>query len=220
AYNLKSRPEIVWISSEKYEKNSKKLKELKECDGIIIPGGFGVRGVEGKIKAIEYCRKNKIPFFGLCLGMQLAVIEFARNVCGIKKAGSREFDDNCKYPVIDIMDEQKNLLKEKNYGGTMRLGAYSCELKKGTLAKSCYKKNLISERHRHRYELNNSYRDLLEKKGLVLSGRNPERDLVEIIEIKKHPFFLGTQFHPEFKSSPLSPHPLFSGFIKACLREH
>jgi len=207
-------PEIHWLSSENYEKNKEQLKELKEFDGIIVPGGFGSRGVEGKILAIEYCRKNKIPFLGLCLGMQLAVVEFARNVAKLKGANSTEFDRNCQYPIIDVMPEQRSLIKNKEYGGTMRLGAYDCQLQKGTISFQAYKKELISERHRHRYEFNNKFRPLLESKGLIVAGVNPKRNLVEIIEIKNHPFFVGTQFHPEFKSRPLGPHPLFVKFIK------
>jgi len=214
SYFLKRKPEIHWLSAGNYEKNPLQVKELKEYDGIIVPGGFGNRGIEGKIKAIEFCRKNKIPFLGLCLGMQLSVIEFARNVCKIKQANSAEFSKT-KEAIIDVMPEQKVLLKEKRYGGTMRLGAYYCKIKPGTKSAKAYKELLISERHRHRYELNNDYRDILEKKGLVMAGINPEKDLVEIIEIKNHPFFVATQFHPEFKSRPLRPHPLFREFIKA-----
>jgi CTP synthase len=224
----KRKPEISWLSAEKYEKDPKLLRELNSCQGIIVPGGFGSRGVEGKIKAIEYCRKNKIPYLGLCLGMQLAVIEFARNVCGLKKANSTEFKPNGKQPVIDVMPEQKALLKEKKYGGTMRLGAYLCEIKPKTMAFNAYfgsKTHLsnrqplcISERHRHRYELNNDYKKTLESRGLVVSGVNPEKDLVEIIELQNHPFFMASQFHPEFKSRPLKPHPLFKGFVKAALK--
>lgn len=215
---LKRKPKIFWLSAEKYEKNPKLLKELKNYDGIIVPGGFGRRGIEGKIKVIEFCRKNKIPYLGLCLGMQLAVVEFARNVCGLKKANSTEFCKNSPYPVIDVMPEQKILLKEKKYGGTMRLGEYKCELKSNSKSWKAYGKiKYVSERHRHRYELNNKFREILEKKGMVIAGVNPERDLVEIIELKNHPFFVATQFHPEFKSRPLNPHPLFKEFIKACL---
>jgi len=218
-WHFKKKPEVHWIPAEKYEKNPKEAKELKELDGIIIPGGFGNRGIEGKIKAIRFCRENKIPFLGLCLGMQLAVVEFARNKAGIKNANSTEFSKNCQ-EVIDVMPEQKALLKEKKYGGTMRLGAYKCRLKPNTKAWQAYGKiNLISERHRHRYEFNNKYRQRLEGKGLVVSGINPERDLVEIIELKDHPFFVGTQFHPEYKSRPLKPHPLFREFINACLKK-
>ena len=211
------KPEIHWLLSSKYEKNSSALKELKQYDGIIVPGGFGVRGVEGKIKVIEFCRKNKIPFLGLCLGMQLAVIEFARNVCDLKDANSCEMSPDCKFPVIDVMPEQKILLKEKKYGGTMRLGEYECELRPNTISAKAYKSKLIYERHRHRYELNNEFRKELENKGLVMAGVNSERDLVEIVEIKEHPFFVATQFHPEFKSSPLHPHSLFREFVKTCI---
>jgi len=218
AFSQNRKANISWISSEDFEKNTKSLGELKKYAGIIVPGGFGNRGVEGKIKAIEYCRKNKIPFLGLCLGLQLSVIEFSKNVCGIKDATSREFDKNAKNPVIDVMEGQKELLKEKRYGGTMRLGAYDCELKPGTISHKAYKKSTISERHRHRYEVNNDYIKILEDKGLIVAGVNPKQNLVEIIEIKDHPFFVASQFHPEFKSRPLKPHPLFKEFIKAALR--
>jgi len=225
----KRKPEIYWLSAEQYEKNPQSVKELKKFDGIIVPGGFGSRGIEGKIKAIEFCRKQKIPYLGLCLGLQLAVVEFARNVCGLKGAHSTEFSANCKYPVIDVMPEQKALLKEKRYGGTMRLGAYKCELKTGTKSWKAYAATpkllrnfgghfIISERHRHRYELNNEFRSVLERKGMVMAGINPEKDLVELIELRNHPFFVGTQFHPEFKSRPLEPHPLFREFIRAASR--
>lgn len=216
---FKRKPEISWLSAEKYEKSAKSLKELKNYDGIIVPGGFGKRGTEGKIKAIEFCRTQKIPYFGLCLGMQLAVVEFARNVCGLKKANSTELEKDCE-SVIDVMPEQKALLKEKRYGGTMRLGAYKCELKSGSKAQKAYGEFLISERHRHRYELNNDFKEILEKKGMVMSGINPERNLVEIIELTKHPFFVGVQFHPELKSRPIKSHPLFKAFIKACIRSN
>lgn len=220
AWFFNRRPELSWINSEEYENNPKKLKELKEFHGLIIPGGFGARGVEGKIKAIEYARKNKIPFFGLCYGLQLATIEFARNVAGLKNANSIEINPKTKYPIIDLMPEQLKNMQKASYGGSMRLGSYPCLLKPDTLASEAYfgkakiKNPLISERHRHRYEVNNKYRNLFEKKGLIFSGINPTADLVEIIELKNHPFFLATQFHPEFKSRPLSPHPLFKAFIK------
>ena len=218
AWSHKRKPEIYWLSAGKFEKDSKSLKELKNYDGIIVPGGFGSRGVEGKIKAIKFCREEKIPFLGLCLGMQLAVIEFARNVCGLKKANSTEFSANSPNPVIDVMPEQKALLREKKYGGTMRLGAYKCELKTGTKSWRAYgKEKSISERHRHRYELNNEFKSVLEDKGMLMAGVNSEKDLVEIIELKKHPFFIGVQFHPEFRSRFLKPHPLFKEFIKASL---
>jgi len=228
-YSLKARPKIIWLDAEKYDpagsprggtygarRNLK--KDLNSLDGVIVPGGFGSRGVEGKIKAIEYCRKNKIPFLGLCLGMQLAVIEFARNVCGLKNANSTEFLTNCQQNVIDVMPDQKEKLSQRKYGGTMRLGAQPCRLLKGTLSRKIYKTPLISERHRHRYELNNKFKEILEKNGLIMAGINPERNLVEIVEIPNHPFFIATQFHPEFKSRPLRPHPLFKEFIKVCLK--
>ena len=220
AWHYNRKPEITWLSAENYEENPKNLGELKEYDGIIIPGGFGSRGVEGKIKAIEYLRTNKIPFLGLCLGMQLATIEFARHACGLDKATSREFNPKTEQPVIDVMDEQKALINEKKFGGTMRLGAYDCELAVGTRAFEIYgNQKLISERHRHRYELNNDYRKTLEDCGLIMSGVNPEKNLVEIIELKNHPFFMASQFHPEFKSRPLRPHPLFREFIRCAAKQ-
>ena len=229
AWFHKAKPELVWLSSDVYEKNPAKLKELKSFDGIIVPGGFGNRGVEGKIKTVEYCRKNNIPYLGLCYGMQLAVVEFARNICHMKDAHTTEIVKHCKYPVIDTLPEQKILLQEKKYGGTMRLGEYSCSIKKGTIAHGAYSRAgwgkankkgdiLVQERHRHRYELNNEFRQELVDKGLVISGLNPERDLVEIVEIPRHRFFVGCQFHPEFKSKPLNPHPLFREFIRAAIR--
>ena len=228
AWFYKRKPEIYWLSAERYEAGSRSIRELKKYHGIIVPGGFGNRGVEGKIKAIEFCRKNKLPYLGLCLGMQLAVIEFARNVCGFKKANSTEFLPNCQEPIIDVMPEQKTLLNEKKYGGTMRLGAYLCEIKPKTLAFKAYltsrtsfqanKTNSTSERHRHRYELNNEFKHALEQKGMIVSGLNPEKGLAEIIELKNHPFFVGTQFHPEYKSRPLLPHPLFREFIRAATK--
>ena len=228
---FKRRPEIHWLSAEYYEpaqipkkfgageNSSRSVKELKNFDGIIVPGGFGSRGIEGKIKAIEFCRKNKIPYLGLCLGMQLAVVEFARNVCKIKDANSTEFEPNCRQPVIDVMPEQKSILKEKSYGGTMRLGEYKCKIKPNTISSRTYKTLDIVERHRHRYELNNAFREALETKGMVMAGINPEKDLIEIIELKEPPFFVAVQFHPEFKSRPLRPHPLFREFIKACIKK-
>jgi len=218
SYSFKAKPKISWIDPEKYETNPKSIKELSEFDGIIVPGGFGNRGIEGKIKVIEYCRKNKIPFLGICLGMQLAVIEFSRNVAKLKKANSTEFIKNCQEPVIDVMPEQKNKIAKKNYGGTMRLGGYDCRLLPKTISRNLYRSEFISERHRHRYEFNNDFRDLLKNKGLTIAGINPQKDLVEIIEIQKHPFFVGVQFHPELKSRPLNPHPLFKGLVKAALK--
>ncbi|HPN96328.1 MAG TPA: CTP synthase [Candidatus Moranbacteria bacterium] len=221
AYKLNVKPEIGWINSAVFEREPEKLKELKKYDGIIIPGGFGSRGVEGKIKAIEFLRKNKIPFFGLCYGMQLAVVEYARNVLGMKDANTTEVDRNTKYPVIDIMPEQKKNLKDRNYGATMRLGAYPALLKKGTIAYGAYKKNKISERHRHRWEVNPEYIERLEKGGLIFSGVSPDSRLMEVTELPKssHPFFLGTQFHPELKSGPLKSHPLFYEFVKASIKK-
>jgi len=218
AWFYKKEPQIFWLDAQKYEKNPGLVKELKNYDGIIVPGGFGGRGVEGKIKAIKFCRKNKIPFLGLCLGMQLAVVEFARNVCGLKKANSTEFLTACQDNVIDVMPDQKISLKERKYGGTMRLGEYLCKIKPGTITWRAYKQKEVSERHRHRYELNNKFREILERNGLIIAGVNPKRNLVEIVEIKNHPFFVGVQFHPEFKSRPLRPHPLFKEFIASCRR--
>jgi len=220
AWFFKRKPAIHWLSAGKYERNPKSVKELKNFDGIIVPGGFGSRGIEGKIKAIEFCRRKKIPYLGLCLGMQLAVVEFARNVCKIKNAHSTEFASGNKYQgVIDVLPEQKALLKDKRYGGTMRLGDYKCELKKGTKSWLAFEKvKNVLERHRHRYELNNEFRKVLQKKGLDFAGINPKRDLVEIIELKNHPFFVASQFHPEFKSKPLKPHPLFREFIKTAIK--
>jgi CTP synthase len=221
AYNLQIKPEIGWINSEVFEKEPEKLVDLKDYDGIVIPGGFGSRGIEGKIKVIEYLRKNKIPFLGLCYGMQLCVIEYARNVLGLKDAHTTEIDRDTKNPVIDIMPEQKKNLEDKNYGATMRLGAYPAVLKKGTIAYGAYGKNKISERHRHRWEVNPEFIPKLEKAGLVFSGFSPNKKLMEITELplSVHPFFLGTQFHPELKSKPLNPHPLFYEFIKAASKK-
>jgi CTP synthase len=212
------KPKIVWLDAEEYEKNPKKVRELRKFAGIIVPGGFGTRGIEGKIKAIEFCRKNKIPFLGLCLGMQLATVEFARNVLELKNAHSTEFSKKTKYPVIDLLPEQKALLKEKRYGGTMRLGEYKCQVKKKTSAFKAHQKEIIFERHRHRYEFNNKFREIFAKGGMVFSGINPERDLVEIIELRNHPFFVACQFHPEFKSRPIRPHPLFREFVRAAIK--
>ena len=204
---------LKYIDSEKIEQDGID-GHLDDVDGILVPGGFGERGTEGKVKAIEFARTRKIPFFGICLGMQMAAIEFARNVCGIKEACSSEFRKDGGAPVIHLMEEQKTVSKK---GGTMRLGAYPCTLVKDTLAQAAYNQIDISERHRHRYEFNNDYRDALTKQGLVLSGVYRDKDLVEVVEIPGHPWFLGCQFHPEFKSKPLVPHPLFSAFIGAAL---
>lgn len=211
--------EINWVNAEKIEGEDVNLDEvLAEADGILVPGGFGDRGIEGKIKAIQYARENKIPFFGICLGMQCAVIEYARHKCGMDKANSSEFDKNTKYPVIDLMAEQ---LDVEDMGGTMRLGLYPCKVYPGTLTQKAYGEELIYERHRHRYEFNNAFREEIIKNGLVIGGTLPNGRLVEIVELPQdvHPWFLGAQFHPEFKSRPTNPHPLFRDFIAAALRE-
>jgi CTP synthase len=221
AYASNSMPNLTWLSSLDFEKDPKKVRLLSKYDGIIIPGGFGSRGVEGKLKAIEYARKNKIPYFGLCYGMQLMVIEYARNVLGLKDANTREINPNAKNIIIDVMEDQKENIATNKLGGSMRLGAYDAYLKKGSVAEEAYKLKKISERHRHRYEVNNSFVAHLEARGLVFSGKSKNGLLCEIAELPKkvHPFFLGTQFHPEFKARPLSPHPLFTAFIKACLKK-
>jgi len=209
--------ELDWLDSTVYEEDPKQVKTLKKYDGILIPGGFGSRGIEGKIKVIEFCRKNKIPYFGLCYGMQLAVVEFARNVVGLKGANTLEVDPKSPHLVVDIMPEQKEKLAKKDYGATMRLGQYEARIKRGTQAALAYQKDSILERHRHRYEINPDYVERIEKKGLVFSATSPSGQLMEIAELpkKSHPFFLGTQFHPELQSSLLHPHPLFVAFIKA-----
>ena len=189
-------------------------EKLKNADGMIVPGGFGNRGIEGMIITIEYARVNKLPFFGICLGMQLATIEFARNVCGLKDANSIEFDEICKTPIITLMSDQSLM----DMGGTQRLGNYRCELTKGTKAHKLYDKEIIEERHRHRYEFNNEYRQVLIDNGLIISGVNPERNLVEIIEIEEHPYFVACQFHPEFTSRPNRSQPLFQGLITAAYK--
>jgi len=221
AYSLKTKPVIEWLDAEVFEKKPSELKTLSQYDGVIVPGGFGNRGVEGKIAAIRYCREKKIPFFGLCYGMQLATIEFARNVGGLAHANTTEVDSKTPHPVIDIMAEQEKNVAEKKYGGTMRLGAYPATLKPGSVAREAYGAPRISERHRHRYEVNPKYIERLEKKGLVFSGVSPDRRLMEIAELpqSQHPFFVGTQFHPEFKSRPLSPHPLFKEFVKVAIKK-
>ncbi|MEX1064178.1 MAG: CTP synthase [Candidatus Paceibacterota bacterium] len=215
AWNLNKKPVVTWLNAEKYEKNPRALFELKQFDGIVVPGGFGTRGIEGKINVINYVRKNNIPFLGLCYGLQLAIVEFARNVCNLKGAHTTEIKNNAAHPVVCTIQEQLANLANKNMGGTMRLGGYVCELKNKSLAHKLYGSDMISERHRHRYEVNNKYVGDFEKNGLVISGINPNKNLVEIIELPKHKFFMATQFHPELKSRPLSPHPIFAGFIKA-----
>jgi len=192
-------------------------KVLKGYAGVVVPQGWGSRGVEGKIAAVRFAREKKIPYLGLCFGMQMAVIEFARNVCGMKGANSTEVDAKTKYPVIHIMPEQKKYLEEHKYGGTIRLGAWPCAMKPGSLLQKIYGESEVSERHRHRYEFNIEYKEKLEKCGLVVSGTSPDGKLVEAIELPKrmHPFFVATQFHPEYKSRPLDPHPIFVKFIEA-----
>ena len=212
-YKHNSKVKIDWIQSEDItEENVHEY--LKEADGILVPGGFGDRGVEGKITTIKYARENKIPFFGICLGMQLAAVEFARNVCGLTGAHSSELDPNTPYPIINLLPDQENVVE---MGGTLRLGSYPCTLTEGSQAHKEYGEINITERHRHRYEFNNFYRERLTNKGLVLSGVSPDGRLVEIVELPEHPWFVAGQFHPEFKSRPEKAHPLFAGFIKASL---
>ncbi|MFH1837987.1 MAG: CTP synthase [Candidatus Kuenenbacteria bacterium] len=215
ANNVKIK--IESIAAEDLEKqNKKEWDKLKTIDGLVVPGGFGSRGIEGKIKAVKYARENKIPYLGLCVGMQIAAIEFARYILKTEDVNSTEFDLKTKHQIIYIMPEQKEKIKNKNYGASMRLGAYPCILNKDSLAYKAYKQIEISERHRHRYEFNNEYREILEKAGLKITGTSPDGKLVEIIELKEHPWFVGVQFHPEFKSRPLRAHPLFRDFILAC----
>jgi CTP synthase len=220
AYHAGVKPEISWLNAKEYEKDPAKVKELKGYDGIIVPGGFGESGIEGKINAIRFCRENKIPYFGLCYGMQLMTVEYARNVADIPKAHTTEINPKTPDPVIDILPEQKELLAKKDYGGSMRLGAYPCVLKDGTIARMAYGKKEISDRHRHRFEVNPDYIERLEKAGLVFSGQSPDRSLMEIAELPKsvHPFMLGTQFHPELRARPLEPHPLFDAFVAAAIK--
>jgi CTP synthase len=190
-------------------------EKLRHVDALLVPGGFGERGTEGMITAIKWARENKVPFFGICLGLQMAVIEFARHVCGLENANSAEFNQDAPHRVVDLMEEQRDV---EDKGATMRLGAYPCRLKEGSLARRIYGKEEIGERHRHRYEVNNAYRERLEKHGMVMSGVSPDGKLVEIAELPDHPYFIGCQFHPEFKSKPFKPHQLFSGFIGAALK--
>jgi CTP synthase len=209
------RVEIKTVEAERIEQEGPK-ECLHDVAGVLVPGGFGIRGIEGKVAAITYAREEGIPFFGICLGMQCAVIEFARQVCGLKGANSREFDPETPHPVIDLMPEQRGIA---NLGGSMRLGAYPCQLRQGSRASQAYGREEVSERHRHRYEVNNEDRSLLESRGLVISGVSPDGKLVEMIELADHPWFVGCQFHPEFKSQPRHPHPLFRAFVRATL-EH
>jgi len=199
---------LHWIDADNYDN-----EDLSNLDGVVVPGGFGVRGIEGKISAIQYLRENKVPFLGICLGLQCAVIEYARNVCGINDANSSEFSQNTKDFVIDLLPNQD--LDKDDVGASMRLGTYPCKIEKNTLTSEIYKDEVIYERHRHRYEVNNKYRDTLEENGLIFSGLSPDNNLVEIIELKDHPFFVASQFHPEFKSRPWEPSPIFNSFIKS-----
>ncbi len=210
-----SKVELEYVDAESIERLGVN-GVFDNVEGILVPGGFGERGSEGKIAAIRYARENNMPFFGICLGMQMAVVEYARHACGIDDAFSLEFNETTKNPLINLMESQKKVDKK---GGTMRLGAYPCELKEGTMARRIYGQQDIEERHRHRYEFNNKYRDQLAEKGLVISGVYPEADLVEIVELADHPWFLGCQFHPEFRSRPLDPHPLFESFVGACIKQ-
>jgi CTP synthase len=210
------RVQVTYVDSEKIEQEGMP-DSVRSADAILVPMGFGPRGTEGKIAAVRYARESKIPFLGICFGMQMAVIEFARHVCGLDKANSSEVDPATPHPVIDLMTAQRGLTQK---GGTMRLGAYPCVLAEGSRARRLYNRKKTSERHRHRYEFNNAYRERLEKGGLVLSGVSPDGGLVEMIELKDHPWFLGSQFHPELKSRPMDCHPLFKGFIKAALQHH
>lgn len=222
AYHLKKRPVLTWLNSKDFELDPKKVKQLEKYDGVVVPGGFGESGIAGKLAAIKYARENKIPYLGLCYGMQLIVIEYARNVLGLKNANTAEIDPSAEHLVIDILPEQKEKLKKRDYGGSMRLGSYPAFLKEGTIAREAYGAKEVSERHRHRYEVNHEYVERLENAGLVFSGRSPDGKLMEIAELpkRKHPFFLGTQFHPEFQATPFAPHPLFTEFLKASFKRH
>jgi len=204
---------LKFVDSEKIEKDGLD-HQLEGADGILIPGGFGTRGTEGMIQCVRYARTKNVPFFGICLGMQMAVVEFARHACGLTGANSAEFDGETPYPVIDLLPEQKNVTDK---GGSMRLGSYPCVLEEDSMAFAAYKTREISERHRHRYEVNNDFRTLLTEQGLKVTGTSPDKRLVEIVELADHSWFLGCQFHPEFKSRPTEPHPLFSTFIAAAL---
>lgn len=222
AAKLGRQPKITWVNSKDLEKGgAKALSVLAQHDGIIVPGGFGESGIEGKLRAIQFAREKKIPYFGLCYGMQLMVIEYARNVLGLKDAHTTEIKKNTAHPIVDVMLEQKKHLADNKYGGTMRLGAYPAYLKKGTIARAAYKKELVEERHRHRYEINHEYIKPLEEAGLVFSGTSPDGVLMEIAELPRsvHPFMLGTQFHPELQARPLSPHPLFTEFLRAAVAQ-
>jgi CTP synthase len=216
AYNLNLKPEIVYLSAQTFA-DKEKLKELKKYDGILVPGGFGKTGIDGKLNVIEYARKQKIPYFGICYGMQLMVLEYAKNVLKLKDASTEEINPKAKDLVVGVIEEQREKIAKKNMGGTMRLGQYEAVLKKGSLAQKAYKASTIIERHRHRYEVNNAYVEQLEKAGVVFSGTSPDGNLMEIAELPQtaHPFFVGVQFHPELQARPLAPHPIFTAFVRA-----
>jgi CTP synthase len=205
---------LKFIDSESIEKQGIRDK-FEDCDGILVPGGFGSRGIEGKIRAVQYAREHLVPYLGICLGMQMAVVEFARNLCAMERANSTEFDPETSYPVIDLMDEQRSI---SDKGGTMRLGTYECTMPLGTICREIYGTELINERHRHRYEFNTAFLEALSEKGLKPGGLSPNGKLVEMVEYHDHPWFIGCQFHPEFKSRPMEPHPLFTSYIAACLK--
>ncbi len=221
AAKLGLRAKIDWLNAKDFEKG-KSPAVLSKYDGVIVPGGFGETGIEGKLKAIRYAREHKLPYLGLCYGMQLMVVEYARNVLGLKDAHTTEIKKSAGEPVVDVMLEQKKNLAGGSYGGTMRLGNYPCHLKKGSIARAAYRDELVDERHRHRYEINNAYVPALEKAGMVFSGTSPDGALMEIAELssREHPFMLGTQFHPELKARPLAPHPLFTAFLSAAAARH
>lgn len=214
-YALDAKVEITWIDSENIEKTSA-AELLENLDGIVIPGGFGKRGTAGKMEAIRHARENNIPFLGICYGMHLAAVEFATNVCGLTGASSTEIEPDTPYPIISLLEEQKQITQK---GGTMRLGHYSCAILKDTKTFNLYQKDAIIERHRHRYEFNNKYKETLEQEGMVFAGQNPKRGLMEIMELPDHPYFIGVQFHPEFTSRPNRAHPLFRGLIEAALKK-
>lgn len=220
AWSIHRKPEIVWLNSEDFERRPSSVsKELRKLDGVLIPGGFGTRGIEGKLRAIQYVREHKIPYLGLCYGMQLATVEFARHVLGWKDANTTEVEPKTSHPVIHLMNEQEEKMEDANYGGSMRLGEYPCHLLPGSLARKLYRSEVIMERHRHRYEANPIYREELEKAGFIVSGASPDGELAEVIELKNHPFFIASQFHPELISRPCRPHPLFLGFLKAATKK-
>jgi CTP synthase len=215
AWNNKCKPKIEWIDSKLFEQKPARLKSLDGFNGIIVPGGFGLSGIEGKIATVKYVREHNIPYLGLCLGMQLAVVEYARNICGMKGANTTEVNKDTPYPVIDFIPDQVSIIRESRYGATMRLGAYPANLQKDSLIAKLYGETKVSERHRHRYEVNPLFIEQIEKQGLVFSGRSPDGVLMEFMELPTHPYFVGTQAHPEFKSRPMKPAPLFDGLIKA-----